>query len=242
MKLKLLGGVTAVALLAGISSASADIVTVTFTGTASGADINNYFNTGGNSVGGDTFTAKYIFDTSVTGATLSQGSALQTLGGPPSLQSATLMINGGTVSFGGPGVLDASVAAQLGSSTNTQANIYTASFTARVFDNYFPLIDGLKLEIDGRGSATGLPFDLLTDASFTYTSGTNTPAIDGGSFFARNGEQINLTTNGVTVDVQSVAAVPEPSTWAMMVLGFAGLGFLSYRRGRRNGGLQFRVA
>jgi hypothetical protein len=26
------------------------------------------------------------------------------------------------------------------------------------------------------------------------------------------------------------AAVPEPSTWAMMVLGFAGIGFMAYRR------------
>ena len=28
----------------------------------------------------------------------------------------------------------------------------------------------------------------------------------------------------------SVSAVPEPSTWAMMVLGFAGVGFMAYRR------------
>jgi hypothetical protein len=27
-----------------------------------------------------------------------------------------------------------------------------------------------------------------------------------------------------------VAAVPEPSTWAMMLLGFAGVGFMAYRR------------
>jgi hypothetical protein len=27
-----------------------------------------------------------------------------------------------------------------------------------------------------------------------------------------------------------VAAVPEPSTWAMMILGFAGVGFVAYRR------------
>jgi len=27
-----------------------------------------------------------------------------------------------------------------------------------------------------------------------------------------------------------VAAVPEPSTWAMMILGFAGIGFMTYRR------------
>jgi hypothetical protein len=28
----------------------------------------------------------------------------------------------------------------------------------------------------------------------------------------------------------SVSAVPEPSTWAMMILGFAGIGFMAYRR------------
>ncbi|MCK1636330.1 PEPxxWA-CTERM sorting domain-containing protein [Bradyrhizobium sp. 157] len=30
-----------------------------------------------------------------------------------------------------------------------------------------------------------------------------------------------------------VAAVPEPSTWAMMILGFAGVGYMTYRRKRR---------
>ncbi len=30
----------------------------------------------------------------------------------------------------------------------------------------------------------------------------------------------------------SYSAVPEPSTWAMMLLGFAGLGFAGYRRAR----------
>ena len=31
----------------------------------------------------------------------------------------------------------------------------------------------------------------------------------------------------------SLTAAPEPSTWAMMLLGFAGLGFAGYRRGAR---------
>lgn len=35
--------------------------------------------------------------------------------------------------------------------------------------------------------------------------------------------------DAVTV-TDSVAAVPEPSTWAMMLLGFAGLGWVAYRR------------
>jgi PEP-CTERM motif len=30
----------------------------------------------------------------------------------------------------------------------------------------------------------------------------------------------------------SITAVPEPSTWAMMILGFFGVGFMAYRRSR----------
>jgi hypothetical protein len=36
-----------------------------------------------------------------------------------------------------------------------------------------------------------------------------------------------------SISVLEVGAVPEPSTWAMMMLGFAGLGFLAYRRSSR---------
>jgi hypothetical protein len=32
------------------------------------------------------------------------------------------------------------------------------------------------------------------------------------------------------LDTFTVTAVPEPSTWAMMILGFAGVGFMAYRR------------
>jgi PEP-CTERM motif len=30
--------------------------------------------------------------------------------------------------------------------------------------------------------------------------------------------------------ITGITAVPEPSTWAMMILGFAGVGFMAYRR------------
>jgi PEP-CTERM motif len=33
-----------------------------------------------------------------------------------------------------------------------------------------------------------------------------------------------------TIDISSASATPEPSTWAMMALGFAGLGFAAFRR------------
>jgi len=40
------------------------------------------------------------------------------------------------------------------------------------------------------------------------------------------------TFDNFTIDNLSfgVSAVPEPSTWAMMILGFAGVGFMAYRR------------
>jgi hypothetical protein len=48
-----------------------------------------------------------------------------------------------------------------------------------------------------------------------------------------SGPNIAVTSNiggfaGVTYSL--VAAVPEPSTWAMLFLGLAGLGFMAYRR------------
>ena len=35
---------------------------------------------------------------------------------------------------------------------------------------------------------------------------------------------------GGNLATAAIAAVPEPSTWAMMLLGFAGVGFMAYRR------------
>lgn len=46
-------------------------------------------------------------------------------------------------------------------------------------------------------------------------------------------ESENLFINNVAFGA-AVSAIPEPSTWAMMILGFAGIGFLSYRRSRRS--------
>jgi hypothetical protein len=38
---------------------------------------------------------------------------------------------------------------------------------------------------------------------------------------------LDYVSGGVT------ASTPEPSTWAMMILGFAGLGFAGYRKPRK---------
>jgi hypothetical protein len=48
---------------------------------------------------------------------------------------------------------------------------------------------------------------------------------------------LDLSLTGATV-----SAVPEPSTWAMMILGFFGIGFIAYRRKSANGNFNFRMA
>jgi PEP-CTERM motif len=45
---------------------------------------------------------------------------------------------------------------------------------------------------------------------------------------------VNTTNNNqaVNFDIAATAAVPEPATWGMMLLGFVGLGF-AFRQSRR---------
>jgi hypothetical protein len=50
-----------------------------------------------------------------------------------------------------------------------------------------------------------------------------------------NGDTTDTAGNGIDLLVYAgngvpVAAVPEPATWAMMIVGFCGLGFMAYRR------------
>jgi hypothetical protein len=75
---------------------------------------------------------------------------------------------------------------------------------------------------------------------FLLLDGQNTPSIQKAmdSFSYDTVDSIDGTVvQGADVMVISgnpgtwqVASVPEPSTWAMMILGFAGIGFMAYRR------------
>jgi hypothetical protein len=47
------------------------------------------------------------------------------------------------------------------------------------------------------------------------------------------GSKIALNHTNTLSFYFSIFVVPEPSTWAMLLLGFAGLGFLGYRQTRR---------
>jgi hypothetical protein len=66
-------------------------------------------------------------------------------------------------------------------------------------------------------------YNTLNQPVGTFAVGTT---VDLGSKIALN------ATNTLSFDA-SYLVVPEPSTWAMLLLGFAGLGFVGYRRTQR---------
>lgn len=60
--------------------------------------------------------------------------------------------------------------------------------------------------------------------------------------FSLNFHGLGVPAGDFVVDNATVTAVPEPSTWAMMILGFMGVGFLAYRRGNARNAGRFRLA
>jgi hypothetical protein len=137
----------------------------------------------------------------------------------------------------------------LGTSGNGQAAIATnastgtfneLSFSATNAAGFSRLLLNVGVPNNSNESVTFTfndQFGPVTLPQNTFTLG------NGNNFFlatASNGEVIRsgtLTTTGVItslsqvrVDAGAVApAVPEPSTWAMMILGFFGVGFMAYR-------------
>jgi hypothetical protein len=76
----------------------------------------------------------------------------------------------------------------------------------------------------------GVTFDTSSLGSFTETIDLNGMGYYNGATYSPYAADAVLTIEGT---VTGTGAVPEPSTWAMMLFGFAGLGFLGYRRTAR---------
>jgi hypothetical protein len=69
---------------------------------------------------------------------------------------------------------------------------------------------------------------MLETFDFTVPAGTTSEVL---SFLAVGTPDANLPPFAL-LDGVSLTAVPEPSTWAMMLAGFSGLGYAAYRRRR----------
>jgi PEP-CTERM motif len=70
---------------------------------------------------------------------------------------------------------------------------------------------------------TTIPGAAPTSFSGPYTSAD-------GIYILWGPDAFNVGIGSFDVTVSAINAVPEPSTWAMMILGFAGVGFMAYRR------------
>ena len=78
-------------------------------------------------------------------------------------------------------------------------------------------------------SASFASYDLKTSIGPIVGSSEFDPS----SSFPTTGGAFVLTSVGESATFTSAtSAIPEPSTWAMMLIGFAGLGYAGYRRAR----------
>jgi hypothetical protein len=70
--------------------------------------------------------------------------------------------------------------------------------------------------------------NLLPGGKIDFGGSVDLIAGDTLSFASNNGGNFTFDSTGFNVTITD--AVPEPSTWAMMILGFFGVGFVAYRR------------
>jgi hypothetical protein len=120
---------------------------------------------------------------------------------------------------------------------------FSVTFTHTNPDDTFSCIgNGCVFNAANFGGFTGLTFNAagqLTAIGANINTGGNGANANtlqiGDSNFANTGTLFRLNPGGngasdAEVGITISTAVPEPSTWAMMILGFAGVGFMAYRR------------
>ncbi|MGA8587215.1 MAG: PEP-CTERM sorting domain-containing protein [Roseiarcus sp.] len=215
---------------------SGDIVIVTFTGTVNySTDPNGIFGCGvtdscdsANPYGGDTFTAVFTFNTGVGVTVDVPGTLVSVQGGSsvaapsPLVDDATATVNGVTYNLPGDYYAFLETRSAGGFTNALPYNLFAYVADANgnnISGSVFTTTDPPQFPV-----SITTPFsanfvdDGLTSISFDCTSGEGTCL---GSIDA-----------DLTVSLVNESTVPEPSTWIMMAVGFAALGFAGYRKAR----------
>jgi hypothetical protein len=163
-----------------------------------------------------------------------------------------VLISGGTMAPGNPGARG--VFTIIGNFTDTlpsELDILLGTPPSElVVDGTASLLGNLTVSLaEGFSLTSGETFDVV-ETGDGVTNGLTSFSLDGvacgavGGAFKCNGGDIfswsvvpGTTVAGMhpedLVLSVTVPQVPEPSTWAMMLAGFAGLGFLSHRASRK---------
>jgi hypothetical protein len=110
----------------------------------------------------------------------------------------------------------------------------TYSFSYLTVDNYS---NNAVLQLQVNGVLVGNSVDLGNDYGTAYVGVIGPWKLNTWSFTATSdltGAAVSLVDTNIAAGGNdfSVAAVPEVSTWVMMLAGFAGLGFAGYRRNK----------
>jgi opacity protein-like surface antigen len=210
------------------ASASATIIDVIYKGSViegSGPDDLGLFGAVGGSLVGDAFIATFEMDTS-KGNNLStptenliEGGIVYGVESP--MLSATLEINGKTADVG------------IGTSGTVQSFLGQPGVT----NQQAHLVQGINVMLlnvsDASGASVGnIPFTI--DVPFTFTLDTSDAGF-GEANFSSSGISTALSLGPTQLIYQYPSpdgAAPEPSTWAMMLIGFVGLGYAGYRKTR----------
>ena len=160
------------------------------------------FNVSGGSQGDTSVDQSYVGDTYPNVALVTNYSALQGV----NANSVTLDLNG-----------------MMPNSGATQSNIYLYVYTST---NVLVYASGA---LPSTTTAISLP-TLAPGTSYYYNLEYDDrifDTTDGGTI-----AQYQIYDNDTNGDFSTAGTVPEPSTWALMLLGFAGLGFVGYRQRR----------
>jgi PEP-CTERM motif len=156
-----------------------------------------------------------------------------TVTSPIDFTSGSLYTVGEFLSSGGATVLTGS--SQLGNTLDNTLFNFTGSVTVTTGETFTAgHDDGLTLIIGGQTviNDPGPTAFSTTPATYTGPSGTFAFQLVYGECCGAPGD--------LSISLPLTSAVPEPSTWAMMILGFFGVGFMAYRR--KQNGLSLRIA
>lgn len=177
-----------------------------------------------------------LFNSTVQGTTIqghTNASTLVNFTGNTSLNNNVIVGTGGQAKIQGPDIP--------GPPSNDTYNLTNLSFSLATgtFNN-------LEFNINATQGVDSVVFTVVDNNNVTWTFnnlGAGFTLGSGQNFFGFQGisgetiQTFSMTFTGDdVVDVRqirldgAVGAVPEASTWAMLIVGFAGVGFLAYRR------------
>jgi hypothetical protein len=155
--------------------------------------------------------------------------------GTPPLASGSLLTDTIAVNTTGPGTLIIWV-----TETGLTSPLGEVNFTSGLTSNlFFGGISSVTLSTfvsptDGVSPPNGTPLDMATFTGLGTQSLSTVDNPGAGPYSLQEVFAIHATGAGatnLTIDLTS-STIPETSTWAMMLLGFAGLGYIGFRKAR----------